>query len=102
MMRSKKIVGIMLVKNDEYFAASALHSVVDFCDNIVILENMANDNTYERLKIASSNYPNVSLERISDFRKSHQPLEKYAGTDTWVFGVDGDEIYDAIKLKCMC
>ena len=26
-------------------------------------------------------------------------IEQYAGTSTWVFGVDGDELYDAARLE---
>jgi hypothetical protein len=88
----------MLVKNDEYFATSALQSVLDFCDEIIVLDNVSEDTTYERLQELSDHYSKIHLERILDFRTSHQPLEKYAGTDTWVFGVDGDEIYDASRL----
>ena len=29
---------------------------------------------------------------------SHALVEGYAGTDTWVFGVDGDELYDPAGL----
>ena len=97
-MDTKKIVGIMLVKNEEYFAALALQSILDFCDEIIILDNMSEDTTYEQIQELSANYSKIRLQRIVDFRKSHQPLERYVGTNTWVFGVDGDEIYDASGL----
>ena len=29
-------------------------------------------------------------------------LERYAGTDTWVFGVDGDELYDPATARAAC
>src|SRR5262249_44342670 len=29
-----------------------------------------------------------------DATRSHRRLEQYAGTSTWVLGVDGDELYD--------
>lgn len=91
---AKQIIGIMLVKNDEFFVEPALLAIVDFCDRIIVLDNMSEDSTFSRLTAIAGLHPHIVLERIQDFRKSHRPLEHYAGTDSWVFGVDGDEIYD--------
>lgn len=98
-MDKKKIIGIMLVKNEEYFAALALQSILGFCDEIIILDNMSKDSTAQQLEQIAASHPHIHFETISDFRTSHKPLEKYAGTDSWVFGVDGDEIYDANRLN---
>jgi hypothetical protein len=34
----------------------------------------------------------------TDLTKTHQYIEKYVNTNTWLFGVDGDEIYDPVGL----
>jgi hypothetical protein len=34
-----------------------------------------------------------------DHKDSHIVLDKYIGLDYWIFGVDGDEIYDSNGLK---
>jgi glycosyltransferase involved in cell wall biosynthesis len=52
----------MLVKNDEYFAPSALQSVLDFCDEIIVLDNMSEDTTYKQLHEMSDNYPKIRLK----------------------------------------
>ena len=43
-------------------------------------------------------YPHLDARRSHHAGDSHTLLEPYAGTDTWVFGVDGDELYDAARL----
>ena len=37
--------------------------------------------------------------RISNSGRSHDLIAGYAGTDTWVFGPDGDELYDPEGLR---
>ena len=38
------------------------------------------------------------MRRARHAGESHRLVEPYAGTDTWVFGVDGDELYDPARL----
>ena len=40
----------------------------------------------------------VHVVRSKDAGISHRVLEAYAGTETWVLGVDGDELYDPSAL----
>jgi hypothetical protein len=35
---------------------------------------------------------------LGDARRSHALVEGYAGSPSWVFGVDGDELYDPAGL----
>jgi hypothetical protein len=40
----------------------------------------------------------VDVRRVKHAGESHKLVEPYAGTSTWVFGVDGDELYDPERL----
>lgn len=93
-----RIVGIVLVRNEEHFVAWSLRNIAGFCDEIIVLDNDSNDGTPERLAALEGRFPHLVVRREPDPNRSHRHLEKYAGTKTWVFGVDGDEIYDPVGL----
>ena len=40
----------------------------------------------------------IELRSITDTRESHFLINGTAGTRTWIFAVDGDEIYDPVGL----
>ncbi|MEI9897648.1 MAG: hypothetical protein WDN28_28260 [Chthoniobacter sp.] len=40
----------------------------------------------------------IELRRITEARESHFLINGFAGTRTWIFAVDGDEIYDPAGL----
>lgn len=95
-----KIVGISLVKNEDRFVQNSLESVIDFCDKIIVLDNNSSDNTFDILQKLKNKYPEkIILQKIENAVLSHTYIEKYAGTPTWIFGVDGDEIYDKNRLS---
>jgi len=96
---SRKIVGVMLVKNEDRFIERVLRSVVAFCDEILVWDNNSTDNTFTIAQRLSKEFPKIKLTRVDDALSTHALLEPYVGTDTWVFGVDGDEIYDAKGLS---
>ncbi len=95
---SAKIVGLMLVRNEENFLPWALSNITEFCDEIVVLDNRSTDQTSAKLACLAAAHGNVRLERIDDPNTSHDYVAGYANTATWVFGVDGDEIYDPVGL----
>ena len=45
-----------------------------------------------------ASYDHLDVRRARHAGDSHTLVEPYAGTDTWVFGVDGDELYDPARL----
>ena len=94
-----KIIGICLIKNEDLFIERVLKNVLDFCDEVIVLDNMSADNTFDIVNKLASNYSKITAHRLGDALKSHQFIEKFANTKTWVFGVDGDEIYDPTGLK---
>jgi glycosyltransferase involved in cell wall biosynthesis len=89
-----KIIGIILVKNEDINIERVIKNIINFCDEIIILDNCSTDETWQKIIRISSQYKNVFSKQIADSLTSHSYIEKYAGTDTWIFGVDGDEIYD--------
>jgi glycosyltransferase involved in cell wall biosynthesis len=91
---SIKIVGICLVKNEDIYIERVLKNVVNFCDQLRVVDNCSTDSTLEIAKEFASTHSNVTVEQLEDIRMSHELMQEYVGTDTWVFLIDGDEIYD--------
>lgn len=96
----KQIVGIVLVRNEDRFVRQAVSNILGFCDRILLVDNGSRDQTPLILKeLASVNPDKVSFHAIRHPRESHDLLKPYAGTPTWIFAVDGDEIYDPERLR---
>jgi hypothetical protein len=90
-----KIIGIVLVKNEDRFIEPVLRNIVDFCDELIVLDDyLTRDNTGKIVKTLMKDEPKIIYKKIIRLGTSHELIEKYAGTDTWIFAVDGDEIYD--------
>jgi len=94
-----QIVGISLVRNEDIFIAQAITNVVDFCDKIIVLDNLSTDNTWQEIQRLRSKFSHIEAHQINDYRESHGYISRYAGSDTWVLGIDGDEVYDPTGLK---
>jgi len=97
-----KVIGICLVQNDDRFLYQVLQNVIDFCDELILVEHRSTDKTPEICDHFARKYTHVEYHKIGHPSESHGFLESYAGTNSWVFGVDGDEIYDPgglAKLK---
>jgi hypothetical protein len=93
-----QIVGIVLVRNEDLFVEQAIRNVVGFCDRIHAVDHVSTDRTWEILRTLEREYDHVDVRRTYRADQSHELVAGYAGTDTWVFGVDGDELYDAVRL----
>ena len=97
----KQIVGILLVKNEDLHIEWVIRNVVDFCDHIIVLDNYSTDDTYAIIERLAANTDKIDLRKWKNPRTSQSVLSAYYGTDTWVFGVDGDEIYDPNDLSIL-
>lgn len=95
----KKIIGISLIKNEDIFVERAIENVIDFCDKLIILDNNSNDDTWSILSRLANKYKKINLMKWEDHHNSHLVIDEYIGGDYWIFGVDGDEIYDPKGLK---
>ena len=95
---SRQIVGIVLVHNEDVFVERAIRNVADFCDRIHAVDHVSTDRTWEILRALEGELRQLDVRRVHHAEQSHRLLEPYAGTETWVFGVDGDELYDRARL----
>lgn len=97
-----EVVGILLVKDEDLFVERAVRNVIGVCDRFIAVDNGSKDGTAEILIRLQAQFPEkISLHQASHPRLSHELIEPFAGTNTWVFGVDGDEIYDPEGLARM-
>jgi len=95
-----RILGIVLVRNEDRFVRQAVSNILGFCDRILLVDNGSRDQTPLILReLASENPEKASFHAIRHPRESHDLLKPHAGTPTWIFAVDGDEIYDPEKLE---
>lgn len=94
-----KIIGISLIKNEDLFIEYAIRNCIDFCDEILILDNKSVDNTFNIITNLKSEYSKITIISVNNSKDTNKYINKYRGTDTWVFGVDGDEIYDKSGLS---
>ncbi|MBN2301288.1 MAG: glycosyltransferase [Lentisphaerae bacterium] len=101
MERPYQIIGIVLVKDEDMYIEQVIRNIVDFCDEILIDDNGSQDQTYPILQRLAAEYPSIQLYQSDNLHHSHTLIERFANTNTWVFGVDGDEIYDPVGLKKM-
>ncbi len=94
-----KIVGIMLVRDEDRFVEWAIRSAIDFCDEFLVCDHESRDETPVILGQLVREYGGkLTVRRCRDSGESHRMIQPYAGTATWIFGVDGDEIYDSAGL----
>lgn len=95
-----RIVGVMLVRNEDLYVRQAALNVLQFCDELLAFDNMSDDATGEILRsLEKETSGRLKYHRAKHSGLSHDLIAPYAGTDTWVFGVDGDEIYDPEGLS---
>lgn len=98
-MDQSQIIGIFLVHNEDCFVKQAIHNVFSFCDRLLLIDHASSDQTLSILRGIQQEHPEkVSLYQIHHPRESHELLKPFVGTATWVFGVDGDELYDPAQL----
>jgi hypothetical protein len=96
---NRQIVGIVLLHDEDVFVERAIRNVADFCDRIHAVDHVSTDRTWAILRALERELDHLDVRRVHHAGQSHSLLEPYAGTDTWVFGVDGDELYDPKGLE---
>jgi hypothetical protein len=89
-----RVVGSTLVRNEDAFVEQAIRNAAAFCDWIHVVDHVSSDSTSEILRELAREYDHLDVRRARHARVSHEVLEAYVGTDTWVLRVDGDELYD--------
>jgi len=89
-----RIVGIVLVRNEENFVTWAIENAIGFVDEMLVIDNLSRDSTPERLADLAARHPKIRLIKDGQPDRTNRHLQPYVGEDVFVFGLDGDEIYD--------
>ncbi len=101
-MKAKEIIGVVLVRDEDRFLGRALASAAGFCDRFLLFDHGSQDGTSHILQSFSNHHPNASYFRVDHPSESQRKLQPFCGGQNWLFGLDGDEIYDysgLIRLK---
>jgi glycosyltransferase involved in cell wall biosynthesis len=94
-----RIVGIALVRDEDRFVERAIRSVFRFCDELILVDHRSRDRTPEILERLAAESPiPAEVHHVRDPSTSHDLIKDHAGSNVWVFGVDGDELYDPAGL----
>jgi glycosyltransferase involved in cell wall biosynthesis len=97
-----QIIGIVLVRNEDLFIRRAIENILGFCDLIILADNASTDDTAGILQELEALHPKkLQYHRIDGPDQSHGLIEHYAGSNSWIFAVDGDEIYDPHRLASL-
>ncbi len=91
---SREIVGVVLVRNEDRFLEAALRNASDFCDRFLLFDHNSTDQSRDIFEKFVRAHSEAKLQIISHPSESQKALQPLAGKDLWVFGVDGDEVYD--------
>ena len=93
-----RIVGSVLVRNEDIFVERALLNIVDFCDEILVQDHQSTDHTPAILAGLARRFPKIQVRSVCHPSESSAAIAHLVSTPTWIFGVDGDEIYDPAGL----
>jgi glycosyltransferase involved in cell wall biosynthesis len=93
-----QIVGSVLVRNEDAFVEQSIRNVAAFCDRIYAVDHASTDRTWDILRSLAGELDHLDVRRSRNSATAHRLLAPYAGTPTWVLGVDGDELYDPAGL----
>jgi len=96
---SAQIVGIVLVRDEDIFVGQAVRNIASFCDALILCDHGSTDGTAAILDDLACSLPHAAVHRLDHPSESHDLLKGFACTRTWVFGVDGDELYDPRRLQ---
>ena len=94
-----RVVGIVLLHDEDVFAERVIRNVAGFCDRVHVADHASRDRTWEVVSRLAAELDNVDAVRISNAARSHDLLLPYVGTRTWVLSADGDEVFDPDGLR---
>lgn len=100
-MEPIRIIGIILIRNEDLFIERVIRNVLDFCDRLYVCDHHSTDGTGAIVRRLSSEQSKIDYRVVDHASESHDIIAPYAGTPTWVIGVDGDEIYDPGALRTL-
>ena len=95
------IVGAVVVRNEDLWVETAIRNVAEFCDVIHVADNGSTDGTWDALQDLEAEFDHIDLRRVAEVSQSQELVASYVGSDSWIFGVDGDELYDPTGLALL-
>jgi hypothetical protein len=98
MPTTSQIIGIALIRNEERFIQWSLRNALSLCDRLIVADHYSTDDTARLVRALQKKDPRIEYHRIKSPAESHTIISPLAGGPYWVFGVDGDEIYDPAGL----
>ena len=98
---TQEIVGLSLVRDEERFVERVLRNALALCDRILVADHGSRDRTPEILAVLAREDPRVEVHAVAHPAGAHDLVAPLAGRDLWVFGVDGDEVYDPEGLAAL-
>jgi len=93
-----RIVGIVLVRNEDLLIGRALRNAAAFADEWILCDHGSADGTLAILQAEAKSLPEARVQQLRHPRESQDLIKKFAGQNVWIFGLDGDEIYDPAGL----
>ena len=88
-----------MVQNEDAFVERAVRNVLDFCDELITVDHRSRDRTRRILDALAAEHPEkISVHAVERAGDSKVFLRPYVGERVWVFGVDGDELYEPARL----
>lgn len=87
-----EVVAAMMVKNEDIFIGQAIRNIKQGIDRLIVIDTGSIDHTLEMVELETQGLQ-TEIHRNVDLLNTHGYVEQFCNTDTWVFGVDGDEIY---------
>jgi glycosyltransferase involved in cell wall biosynthesis len=100
-MGAARIVAVVLIKNEDLFIEQVVRNILDFCDRVHVADHHSTDGTPAILRRLAAENPKIDYRVVDHPAESHDMIAGYAGTPTWVIGVDGDEVYDPDRLRAL-
>jgi hypothetical protein len=94
-----RIIGSVLVRNEDVHVEQSIRNVAEFCDRIHAVDHVSTDRTWEILRGLAAELDHLEVRRSRNSADAHELLARYASSETWVIGVDGDELYDPVGLS---
>ena len=93
-----QVIGICLVRNEDRFLSAALGNALALCDRLIVADHGSQDRTVAVAREWAARDPRIDVHRIAHPAESQDLIARYLDTPTWLFGVDGDEVYDPAGL----
>jgi len=93
-----QVVGMCLVRNEDRFLSAALGNALALCDHLIVADHGSHDRTADVAREWAARDSRVVYHRVAHPSISQELIAPHVNTPTWIFGVDGDEVYDPAGL----